>query len=187
MRRHSMIRLATARRAAAAGMILGCTGVLATGCTGAGRPAAAGSATHSPPAGKPGLAVGHARRRLAAGYMAIARPANRRLETDLEGIEHRDRNDLAAGAADLRDAAATERMFDRQLLAMRLPPATEAVARQLVTANEARARLTDQAATSTSLRQLRQYERRLDAANRPVEDAVRVIRSQLSLPPPETS
>ena len=179
MRRHSMIRLATARRAAAAGMILGCTGVQPV--------AAAGSATHSPPAGKPGLAVGHARRRLAAGYMAIARPANRRLETDLEGIEHRDRNDLAAATADLRDAAATERMFDRQLLAMRLPPATEAVARQLVTANEARARLTDQAATSASLRQLRQYERRLDAANRPVEDAVRVIRSQLGLPPPETS
>ena len=182
-----MIRLAAARRAAAAGVVLGCTGVLATGCTGAGRPAAAGSATQSPQAAKPGLAVGHARRRIAAGYMTIARPANRRLETDLEGIEHRDRNDLAAATADLRDAAATERMFDRQLLAMRLPPATEAVARQLVTANEARARLTDQAATSASLRQLRQYERRLDAANRPVEDAVRVIRSQLGLPPPETS
>jgi hypothetical protein len=180
-----MIRLAAAQRAAAqraaarcaaaAGVILGCAGVLATGCTGAGRPAAAGTATHSPPAA------------IAAGYMAIARPANRRLETDLEGIEHRDRNDLAAATADLRDAAATERMFDRQLLAIRLPPATEAVARQMVTANEARARLTDQAATSTSLRQLRRYEHRLDAANKPVEAAVRVIRSQLGLPPPETS
>ncbi len=119
--------------------------------------------------------------------MAIARPANRRLDTDLEGVEHRDHGHLAAAEADLRDAAATERMFDRQLLAMRLPPATEAVARMLVTANEARARLTEQAATSTSLRQLRRYERRLDAANAPVEEAVRVIRSQLGLPPPETS
>jgi hypothetical protein len=119
--------------------------------------------------------------------MAIARPANRRLETELEGVEHRDHNRLAAAKADLRDAAATERMFDRQLLAMRLPRATEAVARMLVTANEARARLTDQAATSTSLRQLRRYERLLEAANKPVEDAVRVIRSQLGLPPPETS
>ena len=119
--------------------------------------------------------------------MAIARPANRRLDADLEGVEHRDHNHLAAARADLRDAAATERMFDRQLLAMRLPPATEAVAHQLVTANEARARLTEEAATSTSLRQLRRYERRLDAANEPVEQAVRVIRSQLGLPPPETS
>lgn len=182
-----MIRLAAARPAVAAGVMLGCAGVLASGCTGAGRPAAAGSAAHSSQAASAGWAAGQVRRRIAAGYLAIARPANRRLETDLEGIEHRDRNRLAAATADLRDAAATERMFDRRLLAMRLPPATEAVACQLVTANEARARLTEQAATSTSLRQLRQYERRLDAANKPVEDAVRVIRSQLGLPPPETS
>jgi hypothetical protein len=167
--------------------MLGCAGLLAGGCTGAGRPPTAGSAVHSSHAASQGLAVGQARRRIAAGYMAIARPANRRLETDLGGLEHRDHNRLAAAAADLRDAAATERMFDRQLLAMRLPPATEAVARMLVTANEARARLTDQAATSTSLRQLRRYERLLEAANKPVEDAVRVIRSQLGLPPPETS
>ena len=33
----------------------------------------------------------------------------------------------------------------------------------------------------------RGYQRRLDAANEPVEDAVRVIRDQLGLPPPDTS
>ena len=63
----------------------------------------------------------------------------------------------------------------------------ETVARLLVTANEARARLTTAAAASTSLSQLHRYEPRLTAANQPVEEAVRVIRSQLGLPPPETS
>jgi len=51
----------------------------------------------------------------------------------------------------------------------------------------ARAELTSTAAGVTSLRELRRYQRRLDAANEPVEDAVRVIRAQLGLPPPGTS
>jgi hypothetical protein len=42
-------------------------------------------------------------------------------------------------------------------------------------------------ATATSLHQLRGYQPRLDAANEPVEAAVRVIRRQLGLPPPDTS
>jgi hypothetical protein len=37
------------------------------------------------------------------------------------------------------------------------------------------------------LSQLHGYQPRLTAANKPVEDAVRVIRRQLGLPPPETS
>ncbi len=57
----------------------------------------------------------------------------------------------------------------------------------LVASNQSRARLTDEAAGATSLARLRSFERRLDAANVPVEDAVKVIRSQLGLPPPESS
>ena len=47
--------------------------------------------------------------------------------------------------------------------------------------------LTSTAAGATSLRELRGYANRLDAANEPVEAAVRVIRGQLGLPPPDTS
>jgi hypothetical protein len=61
------------------------------------------------------------------------------------------------------------------------------IARLMVTANESRARLTDEAARSGSLAQLRGYARRLTAANAPVEEAVRVVRAQLGLPPPDTS
>ena len=133
------------------------------------------------------IATGAARRRAASGYLAIARPANRRLDRDFDdAVNGDDVGDLAASRADLRDAAATERRFDRQLLALPLAPGTEAIARILVAANQSRARLTEAAARATSLTRLHGFERRLDAANEPVEDAVRVIRSELGLPPPES-
>jgi hypothetical protein len=165
---------------------LGCAALLAAGCSGTDGPAATAPAQASP-AAPAGQALSPAQRKMAArSYLAIALPANRRLETDFDGLDDH-RGDLAAAKADLRDAAATERQFDRRLLALKLPAATETVARLLVTTNEARARLTTAAAASTSLGQLHRYEPRLTAANQPVEEAVRVIRSQLSLPPPETS
>ena len=67
------------------------------------------------------------------------------------------------------------------------PSATERVARLLVAVNESRARLTAAAAGAVSVHQLQVYRGQLAAANGPVEDTVRVIRSQLGLPPPETS
>jgi len=67
------------------------------------------------------------------------------------------------------------------------PAATEPIVRLLFQVNQSRASLTVSAAASVSLRQLGSLERRLSAANVPVEEAVRVIRSRLRLPPPETS
>ena len=61
------------------------------------------------------------------------------------------------------------------------------IARVLVLSNQARAQLTTAAAGSLSLPQLQACRRQLTAANGPVEEAVGVIRSQLGLPPPDTS
>ena len=122
---------------------------------------------------------------MAARYMAIARPANRELDHEFDGFDdHIKDGDLAAARADLRAAVVTERRFDRQLIALSFPPRTEPFVRLLYRVNQARAELTSTAAGVTSLRE---YQRRLDAANEPVEDAVRVIRAQLGLPPPDTS
>jgi hypothetical protein len=172
-----------ARRGAA---VLGCAALLGGGC-GSGTPAA--PAQKSPPraAANSGLAIGAARRALASRYLEIAAAGNRRLNADFDPLEDRDRNDLARAKADLRDAAATERLFDRRLLRIVFPAETELVARLLYAVNEARARLTIVATTSTSLRQLHARERGLTAANRPVEQAVKTIRHQLGLPPPPTS
>lgn len=181
------------------GGLLACAVLLICACGGSnpGQPGPAASGAKSsmpvtttprPSASTSGLATGTARRLAAAQYLAIALPANRRLDHDFDdGINGPDRNNLTAAEADLRSAAATERRFDRLLLRISLAPPTEAMARDLVAVNQSRARLTDEAAASMSLAQLRTFEPRLKAANVPVEDAVRVIRSELGLPPPETS
>ena len=122
---------------------------------------------------------------MAARYVAIARPANRELDHGFDGFDdHIKDGDLAAARPDLRAAVVTERRFDRQLIALSFPPRTEPFVRLLYRVNQARAELTSTAAGVTSLRE---YQRRLDAANEPVEDPVRVIRAQLGLPPPDTS
>ena len=125
---------------------------------------------------------------MAAKYMAIAQPANRELDHEFDGFgDHVKDGGLAAAQADLRAAAATERRFDRQLIALSFPPRTETYVRQLYRVNQARAVLTSTAADGMSRQEMRGYQRRLDAANQPVEEAVLVIRDQLDLPPPDTS
>ena len=127
------------------------------------------------------------RHALAARYLAIAQAGNSHLERDFDSLEGRDHRDLARAQADLRDAAATERLFDRRLLAITFPPAIERVARALYRINQVRAQLTYGASFATTLAFLHSYEPSLDAANVPVERFVRTIRSQLGLPPPDTS
>ena len=124
---------------------------------------------------------------LAARYLAIAEAGNSHLERDFDSLEGRDHNDLARARADLRDAAATERLFDRRLLGIAFPPSIEQVARQLYRVNQRRAQLTFGASFATTLAFLHSYAPALDAANVPVERFVRTIRRQLGLPPPDTS
>ena len=169
-----------------AGSVLLGSALLAAGCASsappAPSPASQGPASQSPAATTAELTA------MAARYMAIARPANRELDHEFDGFDdHIKDGDLAAARADLRAAVVTERRFDRQLIALSFPPRTEPFVRLLYRVNQARAELTSTAAGVTSLRELRGYQRRLDAANEPVEDPVRVIRAQLGLPPPDTS
>jgi hypothetical protein len=182
-----MAGLGRTRSTAAAAVVA--AAVLATGCTG-------GAARPPPPPASPAgqarataaaLAVGAQRRELAARYLAIAKAGNRRLESEFGRLEGRDRTRLAAAHRDLLQVAATERLFDKRLLGMAFPAATEQIAQFLYWANQARAGMTAAAASSASLARLRADERRLTLANKPVEQAVAIIRSQLGLPPPETS
>jgi hypothetical protein len=121
------------------------------------------------------------------GYLQIAEPANGRLEIDFGHLAGPDHAQLAAAEGDLRDAASTERLFDREILTLSLPPAVELTARDLVSVNESRARLTLTVSADHTLQQLTHDEKILTAANAPVEEAVRSVRRQLGLPPPSTS
>lgn len=170
-----------------------CLAMLAAGCA-SGRPAAGPGpkatqvGTASPSAqlapGRPGRKE---QRALAAAYMAIARPANRRLDRAVDGFGDSKRDDLAAAAADLRSEAATERWFDQRLLKIPLPAAIDTVAAAMVSANDRRIRLTDREARSTSLTELGSFTARHKAADAAVEVDVRAIRQLLGLPPPSTS
>ena len=188
-------RAAVASLVTAGSVLLG-TALLAAGCASSGpparsptsqSPASQGTASQSPAAR--GTAATTAKlTAMAARYMAIARPANRELDHEFDGFDdHIKDGDLAAARADLRAAVVTERRFDRQLIALSCPSRTEPFVRLLFRVNQARAELTSTAAAATSLRELRGYAKRLDAANGPVQDAVRVIRAQLGLPPADTS
>jgi hypothetical protein len=126
-------------------------------------------------------------RGLAARYSAIATLGNEGLDRAFKALNGPDRDNLAAARADLDAAAATERAFDRSLLAIALPSAIEATAHAVVRVNESRANLTAKAAASTSLKQLRGYDPNLSAANNAVVQPVRILRTQLGLPPAETS
>jgi hypothetical protein len=176
----------TRGRAGVASLVTAGVVLLAAGCasatSGGSAAATAATAPTAATAATAGLGV------TGAKYLAIARPANRELDHEFDGFgDHVKDGELAAAEADLRAATVTERRFDRQLIAISFPPRTEPLVRLLYRVNQARAQLTSTAAAAASLPELRGYQRRLNAANEPVEDAVRVIRGQLGLPPPDTS
>jgi hypothetical protein len=160
----------------------------------AGRAASAASPGHSSPAASAGHSApatsdtptpAH-REALADRYLAIAVPANHRLDHEVEGFADHERSDLAAAEADLRAEAATERGFDRRLAAIPFPPGIAAMARALIRANHSRAALTDRQARSASLARLRSFAAQQRAADA-VEFGVRLIRRTLALPPPSES
>ena len=151
---------------------------LATGLAAAGCSAGAKSG---------GSAGGTGTKELAAAYMAIARPANHRLEIEVNSYNDHARHYLARAEADLREEAATERWFDRRLLKIAFPSAIAAAARALVRVNDQRIALTTEQARAMTVAALLAFNARHRAADAAVEAQVRIIRKQLDLPPPGNS
>jgi hypothetical protein len=145
--------------------------------------ALAGCAAHAPDSASGGSGT----RALAAAYMAIALPANHRLDRAVNSFNVHARDDLAVAEADLRQEAATERWFDERLLKIAFPSAIAATARALVRANDQRIKLTTEQARAMTISKLLAFDVRHRAADAAVEVQVRIIRRQLGLPPPENS
>lgn len=124
---------------------------------------------------------------LASAYMAIALPANHRLDREVDSYNDHARSDLAIAEADLRQEAATERWFDQRLLEIAFPPAIAGTARALVRVNDRRIALTTEQARATTISKLLTFNARHRAADAAVEVQVRIIRKQLGLPPPDNS
>jgi hypothetical protein len=165
-----------------------CLTMLAGGCAAAGTAGAPGRQGLPPAIGATAMA-GTPRQleALADSYLAIAAPANRRLDDQVGDFTAHQRSDLSAAAADLRAQAATERWFDQRLAAIAFPPAIAAIARATAQVNESRAALADQQARAASLTALRSFAGQHQAADAAVEFGVRLIRQALGLPPPSAS
>jgi hypothetical protein len=171
-------------RASGGAVVLFATVLLAAGCAGS-HPA---TATAPSPQVKAVSTVSAAQlHALAVRYMAIAEPANERLDHEVGGYRDNSRHDLTAAEAELRAEVATEQQFDRQLSRMPFPLPVAATAHALIGANQIRIGLTSQQARSSSIAQLRSFDRRHHAADAAVEVQVRAIRQALGLPPPKTS
>lgn len=124
---------------------------------------------------------------LARQYLAIARPANHRLDVEVDGYGDHERDDLRAAKKDLREETVTERHFDAQLLKIPFPAPLKMTARALVKSNRVRIGLTEGQARATSLASLRSFDRLHKASDAAVETQARQIRVFLKLPPPATS
>jgi hypothetical protein len=155
---------------------------MAAGCATAHRPSSAARSTLSGPAAGRG-----GKQALAAAYLAIAQPANRRLDAEVGAFTDHQHQDLAAAGAALRAEAATEGRFDRLLARIPFPPSLASTARAVIQANQRRVMLTAQQAASTSLTGLASLTARHRAADAAVEAQVRILRRALHLPPPANS
>jgi hypothetical protein len=144
--------------------------------------------TSGEPAGRAGTAASPgALKALAATYLAVAKPANRRLDTENDSFSDDEHGDLAGAESDLRAEAGTERRFDQQLSKIRFPPQIAVPVRALIQANARRITLTLRQARSSSVSGLLSFTHRHQAADAAVEAQVKVIRRDLGLPPPSDS
>lgn len=154
---------------------------------------AAGGATSdrrtAPPSHRPAAAglTSAGRRALAGEYLAIAVPANRRLDTEVTGFARDQRRQLAAAERYLRAEATTERWFDRRLAEIGFRSAIESIARALIGANQHRIAFTELEALSATVADLRTFAGGHRAADAAVQAQVRLIRRALGLPPPSDS
>jgi hypothetical protein len=161
--------------------------LLAGGCASqaTGGRGAAGHPSARPAAG--GTAPGSGTRELAGEYLAIAAPANRQLDQEVDSYGDHVRGDLGAAESALRAEAATERRFDQLLVRIKFPARIDATARALATVNQHRIALTELQAQSASTAALLSFTGSHKSADAAVEAQVRIIRRQLGLPPPDSS
>ncbi len=138
------------------------------------RPAALACAARSP-------------RWLAADYVAIARPASRRLNDEVASYLTYAHRNLRAAEARPRPQAVAGRWSGRRLLRNPFPARIDATAHALAAVNRLRIALTQRQARATSMaRQIARAGQR-EAADAEVEVHVRMIRPELGLPPSSSS
>jgi hypothetical protein len=116
-------------------------------------------------------------------FLAIMIPARQQLAADQAAYTAAARRgNLAAAQNALTAEVTSEYTSDTSLALITFPPAVMAIAKALIRADEARATLTAKQAQSTSLAQLRSFNRRADLAGAAVQKEIKLIRAALASP-----
>jgi hypothetical protein len=124
---------------------------------------------------------------LGRSYLAIANPANQQLNNDVNAFTTNERSNLTAARANLRGEVVTATLFDRQLAAIKFPAAIEAIARDVIQANQARGLVITRQARAKTLARMQALNAQHQAADAAVEAQVKRLRQALHLPAPSTS
>jgi hypothetical protein len=116
-------------------------------------------------------------------YMSTITPDVQQLNTDVAAYTANEKRNLAAAQAALTAEVASERAFDASVGAIQFPPNIAPIAKALLQANQARAELTAEQARSSSLTQLRSFNRRVKADATAVQAEMSLIHKALDAPP----
>jgi hypothetical protein len=117
-------------------------------------------------------------------YLAVANPANQRLNNEITTFTTAEHSNLAAARTALKAEVATASQFDRQLAAIKFPAAVEPIAQDVIRANQALGRVTARQARAKTLAALQALDARRTAAATAVEAQVKRLRLALHLPAP---
>jgi hypothetical protein len=123
---------------------------------------------------------------LTSQYMAIMTPASQQLATDMAAYTANEGRNLTAAETALTAEVMSEHAFGTNLAAIKFPVTMAPVARALIQANQARAKLTAEQAQSSSLTQLRSFNRQIQAADAAVQAEMKLLSKALDSPPPAT-
>ncbi|HTS96793.1 MAG TPA: hypothetical protein VMI33_09235 [Streptosporangiaceae bacterium] len=120
--------------------------------------------------------------RITSLYTNLADPADHALTAEVDGYALDEHHNLAAAKLDLSKVVKTQASFDNQLGEITFPPAPDPHVDLLIAADQKRIKLFKLQMQATTLRKLRAFDARDEAANAAVEEQVRIIRQDLGLP-----
>jgi len=121
---------------------------------------------------------------LTSQYTAIVTPASQQLATDMAAFTANERRNLAAAETALTAEVMSEHAFGTNLAAIKFPVTMAPIAKALIQANQARAKLTAEQAQALSLTQLRSFNHQIQTANAAVQADMKLLSRALATKPP---
>lgn len=120
--------------------------------------------------------------RIGSDYTSVADPANEALSGEINAFTVNQVHSLPAAKAALASEMKTEAAFDNQLGTVTFPGAADTVADALIAADQNRIKVIKQQADAPTLKKLRAFNTKVEAADAAIEAKAKSIRQDLGLP-----